>query len=93
MYNSGLDGMSNALRDRSVKADVAQSVEQLIRNEKVEGSTPFIGTIGFKHLRQSETVGVLRCCAVRPFFIHKRLPLYSYSCHQTNLESGVYADR
>ncbi len=25
-------------------ADVAQLVEQLIRNEKVEGSTPFIGT-------------------------------------------------
>lgn len=25
-------------------ADVAQSVEQLIRNEKVEGSIPFIGT-------------------------------------------------
>lgn len=26
-------------------ADVAQSVEQLIRNEKVEGSIPFIGTM------------------------------------------------
>gem|GEM_PF-169595 len=26
------------------KADVAQTVEQLIRNEKVEGSIPFIGT-------------------------------------------------
>ena len=26
------------------RADVAQLVEQLIRNEKVEGSTPFIGT-------------------------------------------------
>ena len=35
MYNSGLGAL---------QADVAQLVEQLIRNEKVEGSTPFIGT-------------------------------------------------
>ena len=31
-------------------AGVAQSVEQLIRNEKVEGSIPFTGTNRFKHL-------------------------------------------
>jgi hypothetical protein len=30
-------------------AGVAQSVEQLIRNEKVEGSIPFSGTIRIKH--------------------------------------------
>ena len=29
-------------------ADVAQTVEQLIRNEKVEGSIPFIGTTSVK---------------------------------------------
>lgn len=40
-------------------ADVAQLVEQLIRNEKVEGSTPFIGTNRIKRLRQSFGVGVL----------------------------------
>ena len=31
-------------------AGVAQLVEQLIRNEKVEGSTPFSGTIDIKAL-------------------------------------------
>jgi hypothetical protein len=29
---------------RTTRAGVAQSVEQLIRNEKVEGSIPFSGT-------------------------------------------------
>ena len=31
-------------------ADVAQTVEQLIRNEKVEGSIPFIGTSKYRVL-------------------------------------------
>ncbi len=33
-----------------LEAGVAQSVEQLIRNEKVEGSIPFSGTNQIKHL-------------------------------------------
>ncbi len=33
-------------------ADVAQLVEQLIRNEKVGGSIPLIGTNKIKDLRQ-----------------------------------------
>jgi hypothetical protein len=38
-------------------AGVAQSVEQLIRNEKVEGSIPFSGTNEIKHLANPTRVG------------------------------------
>ena len=55
MYNVGL-----------VRADVAQLVEQRIRNAKVGGSTPLIGTIFIKHLRQPLSAGVLLCGAVYP---------------------------
>jgi hypothetical protein len=38
-------------------AGVAQSVEQLIRNEKVEGSIPFSGTNEINHLANLTRVG------------------------------------
>lgn len=60
MYNNGL-GRDQGRVWRPLfmpKADVAQLVEQLIRNEKVGGSTPLIGTKRIKHLRQSFEVGV-----------------------------------
>jgi hypothetical protein len=38
-------------------AGVAQLVEQLIRNEKVEGSIPFSGTIQIKHLASDDIRG------------------------------------
>jgi hypothetical protein len=38
-------------------AGVAQSVEQLIRNEKVEGSIPFSGTNRIKDLANLTRVG------------------------------------
>ncbi len=40
-----------------VEAGVAQSVEQLIRNEKVEGSIPFSGTISIIDSAQSFRLG------------------------------------
>jgi hypothetical protein len=36
------------------KADVAQLVEQLIRNQQVSGSTPLVGSIQFNNLAASE---------------------------------------
>jgi hypothetical protein len=63
VYNSGLGQKAgSALRfcaGFTPEADVAQLVEQLIRNEKVEGSTPFIGTRKIKQLRQPAEVGVI----------------------------------
>jgi hypothetical protein len=51
-------------------AGVAQLVEQLIRNEKVEGSIPFSGTNQIKHLASDELRGFvvfgLCTCAVPP---------------------------
>jgi hypothetical protein len=32
-------------------ADVAQLVEQLIRNQQVNGSSPFVGSMNFNNLR------------------------------------------
>ncbi len=34
-----------------MKADIAQLVEQLIRNQQVSGSTPLVGSSNFRHLR------------------------------------------
>jgi hypothetical protein len=45
MYNCGLDAAATLLPGI---ADVAQLVEQRIRNAKVGGSTPLIGTTVFK---------------------------------------------
>lgn len=54
----GLARYGAAVRSLYAKvADVAQLVEQLIRNEKVGGSTPLIGTNRIKHLRQSSKIG------------------------------------
>ncbi len=33
-----------------IEADIAQLVEQLIRNQQVSGSTPLVGSIDFRHL-------------------------------------------
>jgi hypothetical protein len=53
-----------------LEAGVAQSVEQLIRNEKVEGSIPFSGTNQIKHLAQFARLGFVvsgdHACAVSP---------------------------
>ena len=35
----------------ATKADIAQLVEQLIRNQQVSGSTPLVGSSKFRHLR------------------------------------------
>ena len=40
-------------------AGVAQLVEQLIRNEKVEGSTPFSGTNEINDLAQPDPLGFI----------------------------------
>ena len=46
-------------------ADVAQLVEQLIRNQQAGGSTPPVGSKHFK--------GITVTCAVIPFFILNHL--------------------
>ncbi len=42
-YNLFLSGATDT--DKFPDANVAQSVEQLIRNQQVKGSSPFIGSI------------------------------------------------
>jgi hypothetical protein len=42
-----LRGAQTLCYNFKLSADVAQLVEQLIRNEKVDSSIPFIGTINY----------------------------------------------
>ena len=46
---SARDFADEVIADRMTKefADVAQLVEQLIRNQQVNGSSPFVGSISF----------------------------------------------
>ena len=46
---SGGDFADGVIADKMVEeyADVAQLVEQLIRNQQVNGSSPFVGSISF----------------------------------------------
>jgi hypothetical protein len=48
----GRDFADEVIADRMTKefADVAQLVEQLIRNQQVNGSSPFVGSISFLFL-------------------------------------------
>lgn len=41
--------------DTKWKAGLAQLVEQLIRNEQVKGSSPFIGFYGLRNIGNAET--------------------------------------
>ena len=49
MGRGGADFADAVIADRMTKefADVAQLVEQLIRNQQVNGSSPFVGSISF----------------------------------------------
>ena len=61
------------LESRESKADVAQLVEQLIRNQQVIGSSPIVGSNGQSHLS-------VRCALVEPYsyrIIHGNLHLSS----------------
>ena len=57
---------------KRLNADVAQLVEQLIRNEKVEGSTPFSGT---KIQLLNQVVSRKRETALVAVFSFRRHPL------------------
>ena len=70
-------------------AGVAQLVEQLTCNEKVEGSIPFSGTNDFKHLGQSFGVGLFVFQAVYPLCT----PRTSTSCQTSRLGSLCTAAR
>ena len=48
----GIDALHRSVKITGFVAGVAQLVEQLIRNEKVEGSIPFTGTKNSQHLAQ-----------------------------------------
>jgi hypothetical protein len=50
--------------DRMVEehADVAQLVEQLIRNQQVNGSSPFVGSITFNNLAGSCRWATVQAC-------------------------------
>jgi hypothetical protein len=50
-----------------LEAGVAQSVEQLIRNEKVEGSIPFSGT---KNLNKNNALAFAGQCVVLLLLAH-----------------------
>lgn len=56
-----------------LRADIAQLVEQRIRNAKVVGSTPIIGTILFKYLSYIQVNYILLLCRIRDIATNNRV--------------------
>ncbi len=60
------------VRNRPLRADIAQLVEQRIRNAKVVGSTPIIGTIHLKKLPVISINHVLLLCRICDIAVYSR---------------------
>jgi hypothetical protein len=68
------------------QADVAQLVEQLIRNQQVNGSSPFVGSIIPQFVTVCSMPGGGLCCDMARRGVgstRKRLELFSWVCESS----------